>query len=146
MTRQALLIVGFLVAAYPALAQQQKVGDLPEASNMRLVGWTDLQSRSAYQPTIHRQGDPAVALAMDGGLVGAARLQIGPADQPHVRGLRRRADLLLLRDGGVQGVRRDQKTDDEQGLPRHVFSPGYPDYTPERAVGRWPSTGLQDVE
>ncbi|HLM12876.1 MAG TPA: hypothetical protein VK362_10845, partial [Reyranella sp.] len=60
MTRQALLIVGFLVAAFPlqsSVAQQQKVGAPPEASNMRLVGWTDLQARSAYQPTIHRQGD-----------------------------------------------------------------------------------------
>ena len=35
MTRQALLIVGFLVAAYPlhsAVAQQQKVGAPPELS------------------------------------------------------------------------------------------------------------------
>ena len=64
MTRQALLIVGFLVAAYPlqpSVAQQQKVGDPPEASNMRLVGWNDLQARSAYQPTIHRQGDRWIA-------------------------------------------------------------------------------------
>src|ERR1043166_3159925 len=45
----------------PALAQSQKVGDPPEASNMRLVGWTDLQARSAYQPTIHRQGDRWIA-------------------------------------------------------------------------------------
>ncbi len=64
MTRQALLIVGFLVAAYPlhsSVAQQQKVGAPPESSNMRLVGWTDLQARSAYQPTIHRQGDRWIA-------------------------------------------------------------------------------------
>ena len=64
MTRQALLIVGFLVAAFPlqsSVAQQQKVGAPPEASNMRLVGWTDLQARSAYQPTIHRQGDRWIA-------------------------------------------------------------------------------------
>jgi len=40
--RQALLIVGLLVAAFPSFAQQQKVGAPPEASNMRLVGWTDL--------------------------------------------------------------------------------------------------------
>ena len=64
MTRQALLIVGFLVAAYPlhsSVAQQQKVGAPPESLNMRLVGWTDLQARSAYQPTIHRQGDRWIA-------------------------------------------------------------------------------------
>ena len=28
---------------------------------MRLVGWSDLQARSAYQPTIHRQGDRWIA-------------------------------------------------------------------------------------
>src|SRR5450432_2889269 len=40
MTRQALLIVGFLVvAAAAANAQQQKVGAPPEASNMRLARW-----------------------------------------------------------------------------------------------------------
>src|SRR3982750_4324732 len=54
MTRQALLIVGFLVAAYPlhsSVAQQQKVGAPPESSNMRLVGWTDLQARRPAPPS-----------------------------------------------------------------------------------------------
>ncbi len=45
----------------PALAQAPKVGDPPEASNMRLVGMSDLQTRSAYQPTIHRQGERYIA-------------------------------------------------------------------------------------
>jgi hypothetical protein len=61
MTRQALLIVGLLVAADIAQAQPQKVGAPPETSNMRLVGWSDLQARSAYQPTIHRQGERWIA-------------------------------------------------------------------------------------
>ena len=51
----ALAAIAFLLA--PAAAQSPKVGDPPEASNMRLVGMNDLQARSAYQPTIHRQGD-----------------------------------------------------------------------------------------
>ena len=38
-----------------------KVGDPPEASNMRLVGYDDLQHRTAYQPTIHHQGDRYIA-------------------------------------------------------------------------------------
>src|SRR4051812_48894570 len=38
-------------------AQKQTVGAPPEASNMKLVGADDLQARSAYQPTIHHQGD-----------------------------------------------------------------------------------------
>jgi len=47
--------------AVPALAQSPKVGDPPEAQNMRLVGMNDLQARSAYQPTIHKQGDRYIA-------------------------------------------------------------------------------------
>ncbi len=50
-----------LVAAAPALAQQQKIGDPPEAKNMRLVGYSDLQARSAYQPVIHKQGNRYIA-------------------------------------------------------------------------------------
>jgi hypothetical protein len=50
---------GLLTA--PAIAQQQKVGDPPEAKNMRLVGYNDLQARSAYQPIIHKQGDRYIA-------------------------------------------------------------------------------------
>src|SRR5436309_1226527 len=38
------------------LAQAPKVGEPTEAKNMRLVGYSDLQERSAYQPTIHKQG------------------------------------------------------------------------------------------
>jgi hypothetical protein len=45
----------------PALAQAPKLGDPPEAKNMRLVGHNDLQARSAYQPTIHHQGDRYIA-------------------------------------------------------------------------------------
>jgi hypothetical protein len=35
--------------------------DEPEARNMRLVGYNDLQARSAYQPVIHRQGSRWIA-------------------------------------------------------------------------------------
>ncbi len=38
-----------------------KIGDPPEAWNMRLVGYDSLQARSAYQPTIHKQGDRYIA-------------------------------------------------------------------------------------
>ena len=57
-----LLLCGLFAAAIcPAAAQMQKIGDPPEAKNMRLVGYDDLQTRSAYQPTIHRQGDRFIA-------------------------------------------------------------------------------------
>src|ERR1700685_4035778 len=62
----------FAALALPAIAQMAqsnivvvpgapKIGDPPEASNMRLVGYNDLQHRSAYQPTIHHQGDRYIA-------------------------------------------------------------------------------------
>ena len=52
-----MLIAGLQFAmACGAYAQQA-----PEASNMRLVGMNDLQARSAYQPTIHHQGDRWIA-------------------------------------------------------------------------------------
>src|SRR3979490_3319510 len=44
-----------------AYAQQQVIGAPPEASNMKLVGSNDLQARSAYQPTIHHQGERWIA-------------------------------------------------------------------------------------
>jgi hypothetical protein len=40
---------------------QPKVGDPPEAKNMRLVGYNDMQARSGYQPTIHKQGNRYIA-------------------------------------------------------------------------------------
>jgi hypothetical protein len=42
-------------------AQTQKIGASPESKNMRLVGYDDLQARSAYQPTIARQGERYIA-------------------------------------------------------------------------------------
>src|SRR5258708_27502666 len=49
------------LAAMPALTQSPKIGDPPEAKNMRLVGYNDMQARSGYQPTIHHQGDRYIA-------------------------------------------------------------------------------------
>src|SRR5229473_60441 len=61
MMRRLTFAAVILVAAAPALAQAPKVGDPPEAKNMRLVGFNDLQARSAYQPIIHKQGDRYIA-------------------------------------------------------------------------------------
>src|SRR5450432_1030767 len=56
--RFGIFVVACCSAAY---TQQQVIGAPPEASNMRLVGASDLQARSAYQPTIHHQGDRWIA-------------------------------------------------------------------------------------
>ena len=52
-----LAVLGLLLLTPVAMpdATAQVAG--PEAANMRLLGHNDLQGRSAYQPTIHRQGD-----------------------------------------------------------------------------------------
>jgi hypothetical protein len=46
-----------LIVASTAVSAQDK----PEASNMRLVGYSDLQARSAYQPLVHQQGHHWIA-------------------------------------------------------------------------------------
>ena len=51
----------FLAGSGIACAQQQVIGAPPEARNMKLVGTSDLQARSGYQPTIHHQGDRWIA-------------------------------------------------------------------------------------
>src|SRR6202167_5783522 len=50
----AVLLMGYV--AMTALAQNK-----PESKNMDLVGYNDLQGRSAYQPTIHEQGNRWIA-------------------------------------------------------------------------------------
>ena len=56
-----LLAISVVGCAGTAGAQQQKIGAPPESQNMKLVGYSDLQARSAYQPTIHHQGDRYIA-------------------------------------------------------------------------------------
>ncbi len=52
------LVLGWALAGFalPATAQKQA-----EAKNMNLVGYNDLQGRSAYQPSIHKQGNRWIA-------------------------------------------------------------------------------------
>jgi hypothetical protein len=61
--RRIWFVSSLLIATFAgsANAQAPKIGDAPEARNMRLVGMNDLQARSAYQPTIHKQGDRYIA-------------------------------------------------------------------------------------
>src|ERR1700716_1116023 len=56
-----LALAGLMLADAPAVAQAPKIGDPADAKNMRLVGFNDLQARSAYQPTVHKQGDRYIA-------------------------------------------------------------------------------------
>ena len=64
--RQFSLVTGGLLlscALAPlALAQKApKIGDPPEAQNVRLAGMNNLQARSAYQPVVQKQGERYIA-------------------------------------------------------------------------------------
>ena len=57
----AVFILSSIFAACAQMAGQSTSGLAPEAKDMALVGFNDLQSRSAYQPVIHRQADRFIA-------------------------------------------------------------------------------------
>src|SRR5579864_9820975 len=54
--RCSLLVAALALATPEALAQEK-----PEAHDMTLLGYNDLQGRSAYQPTIHQQNGRWIA-------------------------------------------------------------------------------------
>ncbi len=63
-TTAALIAVAAMLATSAAAqtrSQAPKIGDPPEAMNMRLVGHNDLQGRTAYQPTIVKQDSRYIA-------------------------------------------------------------------------------------
>jgi hypothetical protein len=72
------MLGGAALSILSASAQMQKVGDAPEASNLRLVGYNDLQARSAYQPTIHRQGERFIAYIGHHGGTDAVPIPVNP--------------------------------------------------------------------
>jgi LVIVD repeat len=74
--RAALFLAACLAA--PAFGEEQMIGDPPQASNMRLVGFNDLQARSAYQPTIHQQGGRWIAYIGHHGGTDAAPNPVNP--------------------------------------------------------------------
>ena len=70
------------VIAAPAHAQ-----DKPEASSMALVGYSDLQGRSAYQPVIHQQSGRWIAyVGHHGGVPGAEKPANPLTGQPEFNG------------------------------------------------------------
>src|SRR4030081_1180658 len=61
MGKRFMRAVGGLAALGVALAGQALAQNKAEKRNMELVGYNDLQGRSAYQPVIHRQGGRWIA-------------------------------------------------------------------------------------
>ena len=52
---------GLFVLACSSWAHAGAPGEVAESLNMRLVGYSDLQARTAYQPTIQKQGNRWIA-------------------------------------------------------------------------------------
>jgi hypothetical protein len=121
----------------PAAAQSQKVGEAPEAKNMRLVGYNDLQARSAYQPTIHKQRDRYIAyIGHHGGTPDVPKPVNKLTGQPEFNGtsildVTDPANPKYLRhipgleghyeDGGAQMVRACDGKDLPKGDPAKVY-------------------------
>ena len=83
----AVILGAILGAIGTTSAAEQKIGAPPEAMNMRLVGYNDLQGRSAYQPTIHHQGDRYIAYIGHHGGTPAAPKPLNPlTGQPEFNG------------------------------------------------------------
>jgi hypothetical protein len=77
-----LIALGLSAASGAALAQQN-----PEASNMALVGYNDLQGRSAYQPVIHQQSGSWIAyIGHHGGIPGKEKPVNPLTGQPEFNG------------------------------------------------------------
>ena len=82
--RPSLILLGLVLmslAAAPGSAQTPTRGHAAEARDMELVGHDDLQGRSAYQPTIHRQGPRFIAYVGHHG--GKARNPLTGAEEDH---------------------------------------------------------------
>src|ERR1044071_4966174 len=86
----ALAGLAALALATTAAAQTRKeipkIGDPPEALNMRLVGHNDLQGRTAYQPTIVRQGSRYIAYIGHHGAAGGKKLPNAVSGQDELNG------------------------------------------------------------
>src|SRR4029434_1267584 len=78
------VILSFVVAACPQMTAQSErsTGRNAEAKDMSLVGYNDLQARSAYQPVIHHQGTRFIVYI---GLHGGSALNpLTGKDEPNV--------------------------------------------------------------
>src|SRR5438105_15630274 len=86
------VIRGAAIAAALALAacaapMQQPVGSAPESRNMELVGYHDLQARSAYQPLVREQNGRWIAyIGHHGGIEKAPKPVNTLTGQPEFNG------------------------------------------------------------
>ena len=120
-TAAAFAIASFLATGAAASADAPKIGDPPEKKDMTLLGYSDLQARSAYQPIVHEQNGRWIAFVGHHGgipanpkpvntLTGMAEFNgtsiLDVTDPKHPRYLAHLpGDEGLFEDGGAQMVR-----------------------------------------
>jgi hypothetical protein len=83
MLRWAVLLSLVLAGAAAAQTAPTQPGTAPEKQNMELVGWSDLEGRSAYQPTIHQQDGRWVAYVGHHGGTDAEAKPLNPLTGQH---------------------------------------------------------------
>ena len=129
--RAAVLVVALLARDVREVFRLRRIGDVDDrgAVELGLAGQRIDRLRHLRRAAVVADiGDVAVALLVDGRLIGAARLQVVVADQAHVLRLGRIADLLLLRQ---RRRRRDQQQRNHARCPDHSSSS-----SPRIVVGR----------
>ena len=124
----AALVFSLLARDVVQISGMRGIGDVDDRGAVRLgvAGQRIDRIRNFVGAAVMADiGDPAVALMMDGRLIGAARLQIVAADQFHVGGLGRRPDHLALgKSGAAAGKESDTQISGEFDATAHVFPPG----------------------
>ncbi len=98
--RAAAFVLSFLARNVGQIFRMRGIGDVDDRGPVRLGlpgQGIDGVGNFVGAAVMTDIGDPAVALMMDGRLIGAARLQIAVADELHVGGFGRRADFLCGR-------------------------------------------------
>ena len=84
MIRNTAILTTLILSALTTVGLAQ---DKPEASNMALVGYSDLQGRSAYQPLVHQQNGRWIAyVGHHGGIPGAEKPVNPLTGQPEFNG------------------------------------------------------------
>ncbi|OIQ66690.1 hypothetical protein GALL_517380 [mine drainage metagenome] len=128
--RAAAFVFSFLSGNVMQIFRMRGIGDVDDRGAVRLglAGhWIDRVGNLVGPAVMSDIGDPAVALVMNGRLIGAAGLQVVVAHQFHVGGFGRSPDHLLLGKGAAAEDEKDRNTSCRFDVTVHVF--------PTQAVG-----------
>ena len=141
--RAAVLVLARRAGDVTQVFRRGRVGDVDDrgAVGLGLAGHRIERRRDVVGAAVMADiGDPALALLVDGRLVGAARLKVAPAEQLHVGGFGRVAHFLLLCG---RAHRHEREADRQPYVPLHAFSPGYGPIIRLQPSGR-PAVGIAE--